>query len=83
MIDAHVNADHPIRSASLPDQVDAVVCGGGPAGSTNVIVLDLYRQAFERFNFGYAAAEATVLFVLILGVTVLQYVYSKRFEVSY
>ena len=53
------------------------------AGSTNVIVLDLYRQAFERYNFGYAAAEATVLFVLILGVTVLQYVYSKRFEVSY
>jgi multiple sugar transport system permease protein len=64
------------------DQV-FVLTGGGPAGSTNVIVLDLYRQAFERFNFGYAAAEATVLFVLILGVTVLQYVYSKRFEVSY
>jgi multiple sugar transport system permease protein len=64
------------------DQV-FVLTGGGPAGSTNVIVLDLYRQAFERYNFGYAAAEATVLFVLILGVTVLQYVYSKRFEVSY
>jgi multiple sugar transport system permease protein len=64
------------------DQV-FVLTGGGPAGSTNVIVLDLYRQAFERYNFGYAAAEATVLFVLILGVTILQYVYSKRFEVSY
>jgi multiple sugar transport system permease protein len=48
-----------------------------------VIVLDLYRQAFERYNFGYAAAEAMFLFLLTLGVTVLQYVYSKRFEVSY
>ena len=64
------------------DQV-YVLTGGGPAGSTNVAVLDIYRQAFERYNFGYAGAEATVLFVLILGVTVLQHVYSKRFEVAY
>ncbi|MBI2116540.1 MAG: sugar ABC transporter permease [candidate division NC10 bacterium] len=64
------------------DQV-FVLTGGGPANSTNVVVLDLYRQAFERYNFGYAAAEAMVLFVFILGVTLLQYVYSKRFEVAY
>ena len=60
-----------------------VLTGGGPAGSTNVVVLDLYRQAFERYNFGYAAAEAMVLFLFIMGVTILQYVYSKRFEVAY
>ena len=41
-----------------------------------------WRTADDKF-FGYAAAEATVLFVLILGVTALQSVYSKRFEVSY
>ena len=64
------------------DQV-FVLTGGGPANSTNVVVLDLYRQAFERYNFGYASAEAMVLFVFILGVTVVQYVYSKRFEVTY
>jgi multiple sugar transport system permease protein len=64
------------------DQV-FVLTGGGPANSTNVVVLDLYRQAFERYNFGYAAAEAMVLFLCILGITVLQYVYSKRYEVAY
>ena len=64
------------------DQV-FVLTGGGPANSTNVVVLDLYRQAFERYNFGYAAAEAMVLFVCILGITVLQYVYSKKYEVAY
>ncbi len=64
------------------DQV-FVLTGGGPANSTNVVVLDLYRQAFERYNFGYAAAEAMVLFLFILGVTILQYVYSQRFEVAY
>jgi multiple sugar transport system permease protein len=71
-----------IQAFQVFDQV-FVLTSGGPAGSTNVVVLDLYRQAFERYNFGYAAAEATVLFVLILGVTALQSVYSKRFEVSY
>jgi len=64
------------------DQV-FVLTGGGPANATNVVVLELYRQAYKRFNFGYASAEAMVLFVFILGVTVLQYVYTKRFEVTY
>jgi ABC-type sugar transport system permease subunit len=64
------------------DQV-YVLTGGGPAGATNVVVLDLYRQAFERYRFGYAAAEATVLFAFILGVTALQYVHSRRYEVAY
>ena len=60
-----------------------VLTGGGPANSTNVVVLELYRQAYKRFNFGYASAEAMVLFVFVLGVTVMQYIYTKRFEVTY
>jgi multiple sugar transport system permease protein len=71
-----------ILALQVFDQV-FVLTGGGPAGSTNVVVLDLYRQAFERYNFGYAAAEAMVLFLFIMAVTVLQYYYSKRYEVSY
>ncbi len=71
-----------ILALQVFDQI-FVLTGGGPANSTNVVVLDLYRQAFERYNFGYAAAEAMVLFLFILGVTILQYVYSKRFEVAY
>ena len=64
------------------DQV-YVLTGGGPARATNVVVLELYNQAFQRYQFGYASAEAMVLFVFILGVTVLQYVYSRRVEVVY
>lgn len=71
-----------ILSFQVFDQV-FVLTGGGPANSTNVVVLELYRQAFQRYNFGYAAAEAMVLFVFILGVTIVQYVYTKRFEVVY
>jgi multiple sugar transport system permease protein len=64
------------------DQV-FVMTGGGPANSTNVVVLELYRQAFQRYRFGYASAEAALLFVIILGMTGVQYVYSRRFEVKY
>ena len=71
-----------ISAFQVFDQV-FVLTSGGPANSTNVVVLELYRQAFQRFNFGYAAAEAMVLFLFIMGVTILQYVYSKRFEVAY
>ncbi len=64
------------------DQV-LVLTGGGPAFSTNVVVLEIYTQAFQRYRFGYASAEAMVLFLFILGVTVVQYFYSRRFEVTY
>jgi ABC-type sugar transport system permease subunit len=64
------------------DQV-FVLTGGGPANSTNVVVLELYRQAFQRYRFGYAAAEAVVLFLFILAITVLQYRASRRYEVTY
>jgi multiple sugar transport system permease protein len=63
------------------DQV-YILSGGGPANATNVVVLELYRQAFQRYNFGYAAAEAMVLFLIIMGITALQYIYSKRYEVT-
>jgi multiple sugar transport system permease protein len=64
------------------DQV-FVLTGGGPADATNVVVLELYRQAFQRYRFGYASAEAMVLFLIILSVTAIQYYYARRFEVTY
>jgi multiple sugar transport system permease protein len=42
-----------------------VITAGGPLNSTNLLVYYIYEQAFAQFDFGYAAAAATVL----LGVT--------------
>lgn len=42
-----------------------VITGGGPLNSTNLLVYYIYEQAFAQFDFGYAAAAAT----LLLGVT--------------
>jgi multiple sugar transport system permease protein len=41
-----------------------VVTGGGPLNSTNLLVYYIYEQAFGQFDFGYAAAAATVLLFL-------------------
>ncbi|PSF37235.1 sugar ABC transporter permease [Aphanothece hegewaldii CCALA 016] len=38
-----------------------VITGGGPLNSTNLLVYFIYEKAFADFEFGYAAAAATVL----------------------
>ena len=48
-----------------------IATNGGPLDSTLFYVLYLYRQAFQFFNMGYAAALAWALFVLIFALTLL------------
>jgi len=43
-----------------------VITGGGPLNSTNLLVYYIYEQAFAQFDFGYAAAAATVLLAIAL-----------------
>jgi len=42
-------------------------------------VVYLFRQAFELFNMGFASAMAWLLFAIIMIVTVIQFVVSRRF----
>lgn len=50
----------------------AVTTSGGPVDATRVIYWYIFEYAFERFNFGYATAAAMVLFVVLIGVSLLQ-----------
>lgn len=59
-----------------------VATNGGPLDSTLFLVLYIYRQAFEFFNMGYAAALAWVLFAIILVLT-LVLLRSQKFWVFY
>jgi multiple sugar transport system permease protein len=43
---------------------------GDPNGETLFYNLNLYREAFQFFNMGYASALAWALFVVVLGLTV-------------
>lgn len=45
----------------------------GPDNSTISLVLYLYRSGFQNFKQGYASAIAWVLFIVIFGLTLLQF----------
>jgi multiple sugar transport system permease protein len=60
-----------INSLQLFDEIYATT-RGGPLHSTTVVVFYIYQQAFQFFHAGYAAAIATVLFVVIFAITMVQ-----------
>ncbi|MDJ0618383.1 MAG: sugar ABC transporter permease [Calothrix sp. MO_192.B10] len=49
-----------------------VITGGGPLNSTNLLVYYIYQEAFGQFDFGYAAAAATVLLAIALIMVYIQ-----------
>ncbi len=51
---------------------------GGPLNSTRVFVLDIYELAFKRFDMGYGSANAFVLLILIMAVTLIQLRFIQR-----
>lgn len=70
-----------IRGFQVFDQVFIMTggqVGGGPAGSTTVMVFEIYRSAFVSYDMGYAAAEATIMLAVVLAVTLVQYRFQSR-----
>ncbi|MGE4585623.1 MAG: carbohydrate ABC transporter permease [Sphaerochaeta sp.] len=55
-----------------------MVTQAGPGTSTLVLVYDIYNKAFVSWNLGSASAVAMVLFVLVLGVTLIQFKGEQR-----
>lgn len=50
----------------------------GPNNSTITLVLYLYRSGFQNFKQGYASAIAWVLFIVIFGLTLIQFQRQRR-----
>jgi multiple sugar transport system permease protein len=61
-----------ISSFQVFDQT-YVMTRGGPLNATTTVVFYIFRQAFEWFHMGYAAALGYVLFAIILAFTLLQF----------
>jgi ABC-type sugar transport system permease subunit len=55
-----------------------VMTAGGPVNGTNTLVYYIYEQGFINFNAGDAAAAAIIMFVIMLGVTLIQMRYAER-----
>ncbi|NGP45251.1 sugar ABC transporter permease [Bacillaceae bacterium SIJ1] len=58
-------------------QID-LMTGGGPSGSTNLIVYSIYQDAFVRYDVGSASAQAIFLFLVILIVTYFQFKFGEK-----
>lgn len=67
-----------INSFKIFDQVN-IITEGGPGFSTTVLVQAIYYYAFKEFKFGYAAAGAILLFIVIFTVTRILQALEKRY----
>ena len=57
--------------AAFPQQY--VMTEGGPARSTEVLALLIYKQAFEFTKFGYASAISVAFFITLLVFSIIQF----------
>ncbi len=55
-----------------------IMTDGGPQNATLFAVLNIYRQGFQYFNMGYAAALAWEFFIIVVGFTIAQFYMSNR-----
>jgi sn-glycerol 3-phosphate transport system permease protein len=55
-----------------------VLTEGGPAGATNILIYQLYRDFFVNSRVGYAAAESLMLFMLVVLLTIVQFKTTER-----
>jgi arabinogalactan oligomer/maltooligosaccharide transport system permease protein len=44
-----------------------LVSAGEPASSTEILITQAYKIAFEQYRYGYAAAYSTVIFMILLA----------------
>jgi multiple sugar transport system permease protein len=55
-----------------------ILTNGGPDNSTVTVVMLIYREAFQRFNLGSAAALSVVVLVVLLVINVTQFRLLRR-----
>ena len=51
---------------------------GGPVDATRVLVYSIYQDAFQNFQFGYASAQAVILLLLVMALTLIQFRFVER-----
>lgn len=54
--------------------------GGGPAGSTEVIMTNIFKTGFERLDYGYGAAVSFLLFAFTVCLTIVHVTVKNRID---
>jgi len=55
-----------------------IMTQGGPAGSTTVLGYYIYNQAYVWNHMGYASAISWILFLIILGITIISWKFGNK-----
>ncbi len=55
---------------------------GGPGRASESMALNIYKEAYEKSNFGYASAKSVILLVIIVIFTIIQLNFFKKREVE-
>jgi len=50
-----------------------IMTGGGPYGSTRVLVQHIYESAFQEFRLGYASAVSLLFLISTIAISILQF----------
>ena len=66
-----------IGSLKVFGQIKAL-SNGGPGTASYVMVFYIYEMAFKNYKFGYASAASVVLFLMIVTLTILQWMGRKK-----
>ncbi len=51
---------------------------GGPNGAANVLGFNIFLNSFVHYRMGYASAQAVILLIIVLSVTIFQYSMQRR-----
>jgi multiple sugar transport system permease protein len=64
-----------INAYNVFTQVYVMTVGSqsAPGQAVRVLVLDIYQNAFQYLNYGYASTEAVILTLTVLGLTLIQF----------
>ncbi len=69
------------NSFKLYDQ-NLSLTNGGPANSTEMVAMEIYKTAFTTNAFAYAQAKAIIFFIVVAFITLIQVYFNKRREVQ-
>jgi multiple sugar transport system permease protein len=57
-----------------------IMTRGGPDGATRVLIQHIFERGFRDFQLGYASAMSIFLFLVIIGVSVVQFLFLRGGE---
>lgn len=78
-----INLFVSISGAFKMFDIPNAMTGGVPYGSTMPVAMNIYQEAFTKYNLGYGSAKSVLLFAAVAAVTLIQLYFTRKKEVEY